>query len=52
MLLICLQYFQASASAAPAERQGKGRKEINLLGIVIRKKNTFQKGLELKEYSG
>lgn len=33
MLLICLQYFQASTSAAQAERQGQGEKEIDSLGI-------------------
>ena len=36
MLLICLQYFQASTSAAQAERQGQGEKEIDLLGIEER----------------
>ena len=36
MLLICLQYFQASTSAAQAERQGQGEKEIDSLGIEER----------------
>ena len=34
MLLICLQYFQASTSTAEAEIQGQG--EIDVLGIQER----------------